>query len=97
MLKDVKSIESAKQRFRVISILFWTTLSLTIIGIMAMLIYNENLQKVSISFAIAAFGMSMSWICMSNLNNMRNDLQFELLKDEIRTQLNRIENKIDKK
>jgi hypothetical protein len=39
----------------------------------------------------------MSWICMSNLNNMRNDLQFELLKDEIRTQLNKIENKIDKK
>jgi hypothetical protein len=28
---------------------------------------------------------------------MRNDLQFELLKDEIRTQLNKIENKIDKK
>jgi uncharacterized membrane protein (DUF485 family) len=96
MDEDLKNLKNLKRRFNIFFFFFWVCFILTIIGIICLIIYNENLQKISFSLAITSLGISLSWICLTLCYNIKNELNFDIFKHEIQIQLNRIENKIDK-
>jgi hypothetical protein len=83
-------------KFNIFFGLFWLSAAISVIGVFLLVLNVNSIQNASLSLGIMAFSLSMSWICMSNCNNLKNEWQLNQFKHDIKKQLDRIENNINK-